>query len=77
MRVAFDLNSGGRVRLGVFDVAGRMVQSLADEAMEGQRHYQLSWSGSDHAGKRARPGLYFIRLEAEGKLESRPVILQR
>jgi len=57
--------SGGRVRLSIFDVAGRRVAVLVDDELSGGRH-AVQWDGRDHNGARAATGLYFYRLEAPG-----------
>jgi len=64
--IAFDVPaSGGRVRVQIFDVAGRRVAVLVDGDLPGGRH-AARWDGRDPTGARAATGLYFYRLEAPG-----------
>ena len=56
--VRYDLPTPSAVRLEVYDTAGRLVASLADEAHAAGRH-ERTW----HAGE-AASGLYFVRLVA-------------
>ena len=64
--IAFEVPaSGGRVRLSIFDVAGRRVAVLVDDELSGGRH-TARWDGRDQHGARAATGLYFYRLEAPG-----------
>jgi hypothetical protein len=63
--IHFDLPRGGAVTLAVFDVAGRLVRTLADEAFEPGRHVR-PWDGRTNAGPRASAGVYFAKLVAPG-----------
>ena len=61
-RVRFDLPHTSRVRLTVYDVAGREVARLVDAVLEPGQHERL-WDGSGRVGG-VDPGVYFVRLEA-------------
>jgi len=61
MRMAFAVEGAGeRVDIGVFDLAGRRVQTLASGYLSGGTH-QLSWDGTDIRGQRVGVGVYFVR----------------
>ncbi len=65
---------GGRVRLVVFDVAGRMIRCLVDEDdMSGTR--DVTWNGTDESGRRVASGTYFCRLELSGESVTRKLLL--
>jgi hypothetical protein len=64
-RLAFDLATAGDVRLGVYDLQGRRVRSLADGPWPAGRH-NLTWDGLDDAGNHVASGLYLARLETGG-----------
>lgn len=49
------------VRLDVFDILGRRVQTLKDEDLE-PGAYQITWNGQDHNGQSVASGVYFYRL---------------
>jgi hypothetical protein len=60
-RLAYAVSGAGEnVRIGVYDVAGRQLQSLASGFVSGGRH-EVSWDGTDASGARVKPGIYFIR----------------
>ena len=63
--VAFDLARAGRVRLGIFDLRGRLVRNLMDDALPAGRH-EVRWDGRDADGREAASGVYLCRLEADG-----------
>ncbi len=57
----FALDVPGRVRLDVFDVAGRKIATLLDDDVRDAGEHELAWSGTNSSG-RARPGIYFARV---------------
>jgi len=59
--IAFGLPARAPVRIGVFDVRGRLVRSLADGSFDAGRH-ELGWDGIDDGGARVTPGVYWYRL---------------
>jgi len=74
--VAFTLPREGRVRLEVFDVAGRRVQTLVDGMLGAGRH-DVIWDGLDHAGRNQSSGVYFARLQVDGFEQTRKLTLVR
>ena len=61
VRIAYAIPAGGaQVRIGVYDIAGRLVQTLANGFQPAGR-YETSWDGSSVSGSRARAGIYFVR----------------
>ncbi len=71
--VSFTLAAPGRVKLQVLDVGGRSVASLVDGPREGGKH-RVIWMGHDDEGRSVAPGVYFLRLAAEGETRVKRVI---
>jgi uncharacterized repeat protein (TIGR01451 family) len=61
--VRLDLPEAGRVRLVVFDVAGRRVRTLVDAELPAGRH-AAAWDGRDELERRVQAGVYFLRVDA-------------
>ncbi len=61
--LSFELPVASDVALDVYDVAGRIVQSLAHGRLPAGRH-ERAWNGTDARGARAAPGVYFVRFAA-------------
>jgi FlgD Ig-like domain len=59
---AIGLAQSDRVKIQIFDVAGRLVRTLADRNFTAGEH-ALIWDGADNAGKQASRGVYFAKLE--------------
>jgi hypothetical protein len=74
--LSFALQARGRVRLEVFDVSGRMVRRLADTYLAAGAH-RFGWDGRNGRGRPMSPGLYWLCLDAEGRRQSRGVVLLR
>jgi hypothetical protein len=74
--LAFSLPQGGDVRLGVYDMSGRLVRSLMAGSLDAGQHVQV-WDGRDDAGRRTPDGVYFYRLEtANGSLSEKVMVLR-
>jgi len=63
--IVYGLRAPGPVRLTVFDTAGKRVRTLVDGNRDAGAHTE-AWDGRDDRGNPAPPGIYFIRLEADG-----------
>lgn len=74
--IGFSLARAGHVRLSLYDLAGRLVRTLADEAF-GSGRYALTWDGRDDAGAAVSSGVYVYRLEVDGQTRERKMTLIR
>jgi hypothetical protein len=65
-RLAFEIDMANRerVRLGIYDVAGRRVRSLIDDQVP-PGSLRVQWDGKDQVGNAARTGMYFAKLSGE------------
>jgi hypothetical protein len=67
--IRFELPRAGNVKVSIFDLAGRRVETLADGSLSAGIHEQI-WNASGYAS-----GSYFVRLDAgQGEL-TQPVML--
>jgi hypothetical protein len=74
VNVAFTLPSSSNVTLGVYDLLGRQVASLADGQLAAGS-YQKSWNGLDSNGNKVRSGVYFYRLRAGNEVRTARTML--
>jgi len=58
--VRLGIAQAGRVRVQVYDVAGRRVRTLADRVFPAGEA-RLDWDGTDDAGRAVGRGVYFVR----------------
>jgi len=66
IEVDYGVARGGRVRLDLLDVSGRVVEALVDRVQAPGR-YLAAWDGTGGRG-RLSPGLYFVRLMAPSQM---------
>jgi hypothetical protein len=64
-RFSLAMPAAGRVQLKIYDVSGRLVRRVTDQAMSVGTH-TLSWDLRSDAG-RASPGVFFARLTTLGQ----------
>lgn len=74
--VRFHLGQAADVRLGVYDLAGRLVKNLVAGFLDAGDH-QVRWEGTDGAGRSVASGTYFVRLRGRGQQRVRPLTLVR
>lgn len=65
LRFGIPRGAGG-ARLAVYDISGRRVRVLVDEALPAGEH-AATWNGTDDQGRRLPSGAYLARLEAGGE----------
>jgi hypothetical protein len=65
--------SGGHARVDVLNVRGRRIRTLLDAQQPGGIA-TLRWDGRDGAGVSVGAGVYFVRLEMDGKATTRRVV---
>ncbi len=73
-RVNFELSRASRVRLGVYDVSGRLRRTLLARPIAMPGSYSLQWDGRDDAGSGVAAGVYFYRLQTERDVQSARVV---
>ncbi|NNF07708.1 MAG: S8 family serine peptidase [Candidatus Eisenbacteria bacterium] len=71
--IQFTLADPGEVSLQVFDVNGRLVNTLQRGFLEAGLH-SVPWQGVDESGKRVTAGVYFYRLVAPNYTETRKML---
>lgn len=72
----FRLDKIDRVRLRVYDAAGREVRSIMN-AVLGPGDRRVEWDLRDRSGREVSPGIYFVKLETTVKNESARVVVVR
>jgi len=71
-RVTLSLDRTSRARVAVYDVAGRLVKVLRDD-VSACGATELAWD----VDARLASGIYFVRVDAEGKIATQKVVLLR
>ncbi len=61
-KISFSLNHDTPATLRIYDVAGRIVQTLIQERTLQAGLHEVSWGGRDEQGKQVSSGIYFSQL---------------
>ncbi len=72
-RIAYELPERMAVSLRVYDVDGRLVRSLV-EKVEGPGLFSVAWEGRNDAGEPVASGVYFYRLVAGPRAETKKMV---
>ena len=65
------------MRLEVHDLGGRRVRTLIDDRLLPAGQREVEWDGRGLRGERARDGVYFCVMEADGLRSTQRMVLAR
>jgi hypothetical protein len=71
--ISYNLPAAGRAKLVVYDLAGKLVKTLASGNLPAGPG-QVTWNRTDDAGKTVARGVYFCRLQTGGADLSRKLV---
>jgi len=74
--IRYGLKENCHVKLAIYDVRGRKVAVLVDEAQE-SGYRTVTWNGQDQSGSRVASGMYFYRLVAGEYTSTKKMVLLR
>ena len=72
--IRFALPASEEVELAVYNLMGQKVATLVEGVREAGT-YTLHWDGRDGHGRALASGVYFYRLQADGQVETRRLLL--
>jgi glucose/arabinose dehydrogenase len=75
-QISFDLGRESAVTIRIYDLAGRLVRTLADQTMAAGRH-EAAWDGYNNQGKKVLSGVYLYRIEAGGEQKNGKIVIAR
>ncbi len=74
--LSYGISKDGLVILNIYNIKGQLVTKLVSNPQK-KGAYKVIWNGTDQTGKKVSAGLYFSRLEANGKtLTSKMLMLK-
>ena len=74
--IRYDLSHQARVSIVIYNAVGQKIRTLVDEAQPGG-NYQIRWNGQDDLNTQVSNGLYFYKLNADGFVKTRKMVLMR
>ncbi len=75
-RIRFSLTEAGSITLEVFNLSGQHITTLFSGHIAAGDHHVI-WKGTDDAGNRLQPGVYFYRLKTAHGIMSKKMVLGR
>jgi hypothetical protein len=72
--IAFELAQRKQVQMSIFDAGGRLVQNLVDGVFDPGTH-KVTWNGRDKSHTAVSSGMYFVRIESDGRVETKKIVL--
>ncbi|HXV13755.1 MAG TPA: FlgD immunoglobulin-like domain containing protein [Candidatus Krumholzibacteria bacterium] len=73
--IRFALPKAETVSLAVYDVTGRLVRTLLDDARKPAGFFEAQWNGTDSNGRQVASGVYFFRLTTSTETLTRKAVL--
>jgi len=73
--INYSLSDGGNVSLKIFNIRGELIRTLQENKQQKEGKYEVKWNGLNSAGNRVSPGFYFYRIQAEGFVETRKMLM--
>lgn len=72
--IAYELAGASTVNLAIYDLTGQKVRSLISGSQE-EGYRTVLWNGRDDGGRVVAAGSYFFRLEVDGAVRRRKMLL--
>ena len=74
--ISYTLATPAHVHLNLYDSAGRLTRRLVHAYRRSGTHH-VTWDGTDSDGRRVSSGVYYYRLDADGKTVTQSLVLVR
>jgi len=74
--ISYSVKTAGKVMIGVYDVAGRLINTLVDGTQSAGLH-TIMWNGASNDGAKVRSGVYFWRTTTEDTMARVPARLAK
>jgi len=73
--IRYAIPRASQVKVVIYDVTGRKVRTLVDEAKTGPARYEAIWNGQNDLGQVVASGVYVYRLQAGSFVEAKRMTL--
>ena len=74
--ISFEIVKSGDVLVNIYNIKGQLVKSLINSSMCAGKH-NVIWDGKDNNGVNCSSGVYYYRIESNGIIETRKMILMK
>ena len=74
--ISFELSKPGNVVLNIYNLKGELVKMLINNQMSNGKH-SIVWDGKDNNGKICSSGVYCYKIESNGRVETKKMLLMK
>ena len=74
--IAYLIPKAGPVTLGIYDARGKLVRTLVDGVQSHGEHVE-TWDGMNDDGASVASGVYYVRLQSNGRVKTQKAVLLR
>jgi predicted outer membrane repeat protein len=67
--ISFQLSENGEANLSIYNIKGQLVKELVNKVLSSGEHSAI-WNGKDENEKKVSSGIYFYKLNVNGKTEA-------
>lgn len=71
--ISFDLPEESKVSLKIYNIRGKLVQTLIDDTLPPQQHL-VTWNGKDNKGRDVSSGVYLYKLQTNSYDKARKML---
>jgi len=68
-KINFNLHEDQKIEINIYNIKGQKVKQLVKEQRSAGQH-SIIWKGTDDSGKSVSSGVYFYKMEADGRYTS-------
>lgn len=72
--ITYSLPKDGFTKASIYNIRGQLVKTLINEPLNSGNH-RISWNGLDNQGIKQASGVYFVRIEHDGKSSVRKMLM--
>jgi hypothetical protein len=74
--VSFGLSEPGELSVNIYNTAGQLVRDLLHTELA-QGNHTVIWDGRDNNGRRLSSGTYMLRIQLDGQVTQKAIVLVR
>jgi hypothetical protein len=75
--IRYELPRSAGVTLSIYDVSGRVLRVLVDSERQGAGEHTVQWDGRDDGDQLVASGVYFYRLDVDGRAFTKKMVLTK
>jgi len=76
VNIKFEINNSAKVNLTVYDVKGRVVQTLINKLISNGSH-TVTWNATNSLGNKVSSGIYFAKLSVNSSVVTKKLLLTK